>query len=119
MATYFSGAKLRWLLDREPALRPAAERGDAAVRHHGQLDHLEPDRWAGRSRAAGRDLHVTDVTNASRTMLMNLETLDWDDDLLAAFGIPRAMLPEIRPSIARLGRHRRPAARHPDRRGDR
>ena len=48
-------------------------------------------------------MHVTDVTNASRTMLMNLETLDWDADLLAAFGIPLAMLPEIRPSIGRLG----------------
>ena len=43
-------------------------------------------------------MHVTDVTNASRTMLMNLETLDWDDELLSFFGIPRAMLPEIRPS---------------------
>ena len=48
-------------------------------------------------------MHVTDVTNASRTMLMNLETLDWDADLLAAFDIPRPMLPEIRPSIGRSG----------------
>ena len=54
----------------------------------------------------GTGLHVTDVTNASRTMLMNLETLDWDDELLAAFGVPRAMLPEIRPTIGRARRHR-------------
>ena len=58
MATYFSGAKLRWLLDRDPRLRPAAERGRSAVRHDGQLDHLEPDRRAGRRRrAAGSARH--------------------------------------------------------------
>ncbi len=52
--------------------------------------------------------HVTDVTNASRTMLMNLSTMDWDDDLLAAFGVPRAMLPEIRPSSTVYGEARGP-----------
>ena len=103
MATYFSGAKLKWMLDRDPQLRPAAERGELLF---GTMDS-----WIvwnltggpGTGSGASEGIHVTDVTNASRTMLMNLETLDWDDDLLAAFDIPRAMLPEIRPSIGRLG----------------
>jgi glycerol kinase len=103
LATYFSGPKLRWLLDRDPALRPAAERGDLLF---GTMDSWIT--WnltggpGGRNSGGGPGLHVTDVTNASRTMLMNLETLEWDADLLSAFGIPRAMLPEIRPSIGKL-----------------
>jgi len=58
----------------------------------GYLAHLEADRWSGRGS------HVTDVTNASRTMLMNLTTLDWDDEILKILGIPRQMLPRIVPS---------------------
>jgi glycerol kinase len=88
LATYFSGLKLRWLLDHVPGLRDDAETGDALF---GTIDtfliwHLTTG------------LHITDVTNASRTQLMNLETLDWDDDLLTTFGVPRLMLPQIRPS---------------------
>ena len=62
------------------------------VRHDGLLGAVEPDR---RSR---RRVQATDVTNASRTMFMDLETLQWDDDILAAFGVPKSMLPEIRSS---------------------
>jgi glycerol kinase len=87
LATYFSGPKIRWLLDAEPSLRARAEAGDVLF---GTMDTWLIWNLTGR--------HVTDVTNASRTMLMNLSTVDWDDDLLAALGVPRAMLPEIRPS---------------------
>lgn len=91
-ATYFSGGKLRWLLEEVDGLREAAERGDALFG--------TPDTWVIWNLTGGTDggVHVTDVTNASRTMLMDLETLDWDDELLALFGVPRRMLPEIRPS---------------------
>jgi glycerol kinase len=88
LATYFSGPKIRWLLDNVDGLRAAAERGDALF---GNIDT-----WLIWNLTGGA--HVTDVTNASRTMLMNLKTLDWDDDILAIMGIPRRMLPEIRPS---------------------
>src|SRR5665213_2000576 len=87
LATYFSGPKIRWLLDSVDGARTAAERGDILF---GTMDAWLIWKLTGR--------HVTDVTNASRTMLMNLKTLDWDDDLLAGIGVPRAMLPEIRPS---------------------
>ncbi len=87
LATYFSGPKIRWLLDTIDGARAAAERGDILF---GTMDAWLIWKLTGR--------HVTDVTNASRTMLMNLKTLDWDDDLLAGIGVPRAMLPEIRPS---------------------
>ena len=87
LATYFAGPKLRWLLDNVDGLRERAE--DGAVRF-GTIDTWLIERLTGR--------HATDVTNASRTMLMDLHTLEWDDDLLAAFDIPRAMLPEILPS---------------------
>ena len=87
LATYFSGPKIRWLLDSVDGARAAAERGDILF---GTMDAWLIWKLTGR--------HVTDVTNASRTMLMNLKTLDWDDDLLAGIGVPRAMLPEIRPS---------------------
>ena len=89
LASYFSGLKLRWLLDNVPGAREAREAGDAAVRHDRQLARLEPHR----RRAGG--LHITDVTNASRTQLMDLATLDWDDEMLDAFAIPRAVLPRI------------------------
>jgi glycerol kinase len=87
LATYFSGPKIRWLLDNVAGARAAAERGDVLF---GTMDAWLIWKLTGR--------HVTDVTNASRTMLMNLQTLQWDDELLDAMGIPRAMLPEIRPS---------------------
>jgi glycerol kinase len=87
LATYFAGPKARWLLDSIPGLRARAEAGEIRF---GTIDTWLIERLTGR--------HATDVTNASRTMLMNLSTLDWDDKLLDAFGIPRAMLPEILPS---------------------
>jgi glycerol kinase len=89
LSTYFSATKLVWLLENVPGLRAAAERGDALF---GTVDS-----WALWHLSGGR-VHVTDVTNAGRTMLMNIHTLEWDDELLRAFDIPRAMLPEIRPS---------------------
>ncbi len=92
LATYFSGPKIRWLLDNIPGLRERAEAGEVLF---GTMDTWLIWKLTGR--------HVTDVTNASRTMLMNLETLAWDDTVLAAMGIPRAMLPEIRPSAEVYG----------------
>jgi glycerol kinase len=91
-ATYFSGGKIQWILENVDGVRAAAERGDAIFGN--------TDSWLLWNLTGGRNggVHVTDVTNASRTMLMNLETLDWDDELLGFFDIPRSMLPEIRPS---------------------
>ncbi len=91
-ATYFSGGKLQWLLDNVDGLRAAAERGDALFG--------TPDSWVIWNLTGGPNggRHVTDVTNASRTMLMDLRTLDWDDELLSFFTVPRAMLPQIVPS---------------------
>lgn len=91
-ATYFSGGKLAWILENVDGVREAAESGDAVF---GTTDSWVVWNLTGGPRGG---VHVTDVTNASRTMLMNLETLDWDDELLSFFGIPRAMLPQIRPS---------------------
>src|SRR6202163_1535817 len=92
LATYFSGPKVKWILDNVDGARAKAERGDLLS---GNIDA-----WLIWHPTGGSDggVHVTDVTNASRTMLMNLETLDWDDELLGFFGIPRSMLPEIKPS---------------------
>jgi glycerol kinase len=84
LATYFSGLKIRWLLDHVDGARAAAERGDVLF---GTIDSWLIWKLTGR--------HVTDVTNASRTMLMNLTTLDWDDGMLEVIGVPRAMLPRI------------------------
>ncbi|WP_337845882.1 glycerol kinase GlpK [Thermus sp.] len=92
LSTYFSGPKLKWLLDYVPGAREAAARGDALF---GTVDTWLIW-WLTGGPKGGR--HVTDVTNASRTLLMDLETLDWDEELLSLLGIPRAMLPEIRPS---------------------
>ncbi|GAB2605239.1 glycerol kinase [Paractinoplanes abujensis] len=91
-ATYFSGGKIQWILENVDGVREAAERGDAIFGN--------TDSWVLWNMTGGVDggKHLTDVTNASRTMLMNLETLDWDDELLGFFNIPRSMLPEIRPS---------------------
>ncbi|WIM94206.1 glycerol kinase GlpK [Actinoplanes oblitus] len=91
-ATYFSGGKIQWILENVDGVREAAERGDAIF---GNTDSWLL--WNITGGANGGN-HVTDVTNASRTMLMNLETLDWDDELLSFFNIPRRMLPQIRPS---------------------
>ncbi|ALE82441.1 glycerol kinase GlpK [Pseudonocardia sp. HH130629-09] len=91
-ATYFSGGKIQWILENVDGVREAAENGDAVFGN--------TDTWGIWNLTGGANggLHVTDVTNASRTMLMDLETLDWDDELLGFFGIPRQMLPEIKPS---------------------
>jgi glycerol kinase len=91
-ATYFSGGKIQWILENVDGAREAAERGDAVFGN--------TDTWLLWNLTGGVDggVHVTDPTNASRTMLMNLETLDWDDELLGFFNIPRSMLPEIKPS---------------------
>ena len=92
LATYFSGPKIKWILDNVEGVRSAAERGDAVF---GNMDT-----WVIWNITGGVNggAHVTDVSNASRTMLMNLETLDWDDEILAIMGIPKQMLPAIRPS---------------------
>ena len=87
LATYFSGPKIRWILDNVEGVRARAEAGEVAF---GTMDSWLIWKLIGR--------HVTDVTNASRTMLMSLATLDWDETLLSAIGVPHAMLPEIRPS---------------------
>lgn len=92
LATYFSGPKIRWILDNVPGAREAAEAGDVVF---GNIDTFLTW-WLTGGPDGG--VHVTDVTNASRTMLMNLETLDWDDEILGIMGIPRQMLPKIMPS---------------------
>ncbi|MEU1432027.1 glycerol kinase GlpK [Nocardia sp. NPDC005746] len=91
-APYFSGGKLKWILDNVPGVREDAEAGDALFG--------TPDAWIIWNLTGGvhGGVHITDPTNASRTMLMDLETLDWDEELLAVFGVPRAMLPRIAPS---------------------
>ncbi len=91
-ATYFSGGKIQWILENVEGVREAAERGEAIFGN--------TDSWIIWNLTGGRNggVHVTDPTNASRTMLMDLETLEWDDELLGFFDIPRAMLPEIKPS---------------------
>jgi glycerol kinase len=93
LATYFSGPRVRWMLDHTPGLRERAERGEVLF---GTMET-----WLIWNLTGG--LHVTDVTNASRTMMLDVHTLDWSDDALDFFGIPRAMLPEVRPSIGVFG----------------
>ena len=85
ISTYFSGPKIKWLLDNVNGLRRAAENGEAIF---GNIDS-----WITWNLTGGK--HITDVTNASRTMLMNLKTLDWDDELIQILDIPRKMLPKI------------------------
>ena len=92
LATYFSGPKLAWLLDELPGARARADAGELAA---GTIDSWLAWHLAG--------VHVTDVTNASRTLLMDLRTLDWDDGLLDAIGVPRALLGEIVPSSGIAG----------------
>ncbi|KAJ8576291.1 hypothetical protein ON010_g2921 [Phytophthora cinnamomi] len=92
IATYFSAVKIMWMLENVPGLRAKAEAGDALF---GNMDT-----WLIWKLSGGVDggVHVTDVTNASRTNLMRLDTLQWDDDILKCLNIPRAMLPSIRSS---------------------
>ena len=97
IATYFSGPKIKWLLDNVEGLRARAEAGDLLF---GNIDT-----WCIWNLTGGTSggVHVTDVTNASRTMLMDLATLQWDDGILATLGIPKGMLPDIRPSSQAYG----------------
>ncbi|TMM26432.1 MAG: glycerol kinase GlpK [Actinobacteria bacterium] len=92
IATYFSGPKIKWILENVDGIRDKAESGDVIF---GNIDSFVIWQLTG-----GPDggVHVTDVTNASRTMMMSLETLDWDDEILGILNVPRAMLPEIRAS---------------------
>jgi glycerol kinase len=91
---YFSGGKLAWMLDSVPGLRERAERGEVCF---GTVDS-----WLMYRLSAGR-VHATDVTNASRTLLFNIHSLQWDQELLEIFGIPAAVLPEVRPSAGLFG----------------
>jgi len=97
IATYFSGPKVKWILDNVDGVRAKADNGEVVF---GNIDT-----WVIWQLTGGPDggALVTDVTNASRTMLMNLETLDWDDEILGILGIPRSMLPEIRASSETYG----------------
>ncbi len=97
LATYFAGPKISWLLDHTPRLRERAEAGEIAF---GTMDSWVIWNLTG---GAQGGIHVTDVTNASRTLLMNLATLDWDDDLLEAMRVPRPVLPMIRSSAEVYG----------------
>ncbi|HEX6026231.1 MAG TPA: glycerol kinase GlpK [Solirubrobacter sp.] len=91
---YFSGTKIRWMLDNVPGARERAEAGELAF---GTVDS-----WLIWNLTGGR-VHVTDYTNASRTMLFDIHRLDWDSKLLPEVGVPRALLPEVRPSSAVYG----------------
>jgi glycerol kinase len=93
LTTYFSGPKIKWMLDNIPGLREATNRGDAIF---GNVDTFLIWHLTGGA-------HITDVTNASRTLLMDLQTLDWDAETLEIMAIPRQMLPEIRPSSQVFG----------------
>jgi len=97
LATYFSGPKLKWILDNVEGARARAEKGELLF---GNIDT-----WVIWNVTGGPmgGAHITDVSNGSRTMLMNLETLDWDDEILKILNIPRAMLPAIRPSSEKYG----------------
>lgn len=90
VAPYFSASKLHWMLENRPAVQRAVAAGTAQA---GTIDSWLLWNLSGGTKGGA---HLTDVTNASRTLLMNLQTLDWDEELLAIFGIPRVLLPEIR-----------------------
>jgi glycerol kinase len=98
LATYFSGPKIKWVLDNVEGVRAKAERGEVLF---GNIDT-----WVIWNLTGGPNggVHVTDVTNASRTMLMNLNTLDWDSEILGIMGVPRAMLPAVRASSEVYGK---------------
>src|ERR671917_2627188 len=97
LATYFSGPKVRWILDNVDGAADRAEAGDLLF---GNIDT-----WCIWNLTGGTDggIHITDVTNASRTMLMDLRKLAWDDGIASTIGVPTSMLPEIRPSSAVYG----------------
>jgi len=97
IATYFSGPKIKWLIDNTDQIRQDI--------NNGQVLFGNIDSWLVWNLTGGitGGIHYTDVTNASRTMLMNLETLDWDDELLEILAIPRELLPEIKPSVSNFG----------------
>lgn len=97
LATYFSGLKIQWLLENVEGLREDAENGTAIF---GNMDTFVAWHLTG---GINGGLHITDVTNASRTQLMNLETQTWDDEILTLLNIPKAMLPEIKPSSMKYG----------------
>ncbi|UYG17337.1 glycerol kinase GlpK [Brachybacterium huguangmaarense] len=101
LATYFSGPKVKWILDNVEGAREKAEKGD--------LLFGNTDSWLVWNMTGGKDggVHVTDVTNASRTMLMNIDTLDWNEDIAGDMGIPLSMLPEIRSSSEVYGTGRK------------
>ncbi|WP_457099986.1 glycerol kinase GlpK [Microbacterium sp. P5_E9] len=104
LATYFSASKIAWVLDHVAGARAAAEAGE--------LLFGTPDTWVVWNLTGGRrgGIHVTDVTNASRTLLMDLRTLDWSDELLDVWRIPRSMMPDIRSSSEVVGEARLPGA---------
>jgi glycerol kinase len=97
LATYFSGPKVRWILDNVDGAADRAEAGDLLF---GNIDT-----WCIWNLTGGPDggIHITDVSNASRTMLMDLASLDWDEGIASTMGVPTSMLPEIRPSSAPYG----------------
>lgn len=97
LATYFSGLKVKWLLDNVPGLRKAAEAGEAIF---GTMDTWLIWNLTGGTKGG---IHITDVTNASRTMLMNLDSLSWNEEIAKIMGIPMSMLPEIRSSAEVYG----------------
>jgi len=104
LGSYFSAPRLRWMLDENPRLRERAERGEVLF---GTMES-----WLIWNLTGGTDggAHITEVTNASRTLLMNIHTLNWDPALLSFFDIPAAILPEIRPSMGSYGLGRGPIA---------
>ena len=91
---YFSGTKIKWILDQDPKIRKAAE--------HGELAFGTVDSWLIWNLTKGQ-VHVTDVTNASRTLLFNIHTLQWDDELLETLDIPKALLPKVVSSSEKVG----------------
>lgn len=91
---YFSGTKVQWRLEEMPLLKVRASHGEVAF---GTVDSFLI--W----RLTGKVVHATDTTNASRTLLFNIHSLQWDDELLRYFGVPRAALPEVKPSVAEFG----------------
>ncbi|MEU2228181.1 glycerol kinase GlpK [Streptomyces sp. NPDC018347] len=99
-STYFSALRIRWLFDNVKGVEQRAAEGEVLF---GTMESWLVWNLTG---GAGRGLHITDATNASRTMLMNIHTLTWDEELLDFFGVPRAMLPEIRSSAERYGEAR-------------
>jgi glycerol kinase len=105
LTTYFSGLKIRWILEHVKGVREMAEAGDVLF---GNIDTFLAWHLTG---GPDNGVHITDVTNASRTQLMNLETLSWDTEMLDAFGIPEVMLPRIRSSSEVYAQVQEPALR--------